>query len=124
MYLAQQTGPHSISTSLQKQSAITRHIIRTIIELAVLLPVIVITGLAVVPDALAQIGSAVFLTVAALNEYTSASLAEGDIGFAAVIVQRSGINGNEATQSIIRSIDDRPDCPIPLCHAQVLSGNP
>ena len=73
----------------------------------VFLPVIVITGLAVIPDALALHGAAVFLTVASLDECPAASLAEGTVGLAAIIIQSTGVYGSEAAQCEIRSIDRR-----------------
>ena len=73
----------------------------------VFLPVIVITGLAVIPDALALHASAVFLPVAPLDEGPATSLAEGNIGLAAVIIQCTGINGSKATQGKIGGIDGR-----------------
>ena len=71
------------------------------------LSVIVIAGLAVVPDALALHGAAVFLTVASLDECPAASLAEGNVGLAAIIIQSTGVYGSEAAQCKIRSIDRR-----------------
>ena len=78
----------------------------TVIELAVLLPVVVIAGLTIIPDALAQIGAAVFLPVASLDKGPSASLAESNVGLASIIIQRTGIDRCKAAQTVIRSIDD------------------
>ena len=58
-------------------------------------------------DAQALHGAAAFLPVASLDESPTTSLAEGNVGLAAIIIQSTGVYGSEAAQCEIRSIDRR-----------------
>ena len=71
------------------------------------LPIIVIAGLTVIPDALALHGAAVFLPVATFDECPTAGLAEGNVGLSTVIIQRTGIDRCKAAQGIVGSVDNR-----------------
>ena len=66
-----------------------------------LLSVIKIAGLPVIPDALALHGSAILLPVPSFDERLTASLAERNIGFTAVVIQSVGIHRHKSGKTEI-----------------------
>ena len=69
-----------------------------------LLSVIKIAGLPVIPDALALHGSAILLPVPSFDECLSTGLAERNIGFPAVVIQRVGVHYHESGKAKISCV--------------------
>ena len=72
-----------------------------------LLPVVILFGFEFVPHALAFQCSAIFLPVPSFDEHLTARLAERNIGFAAVVIQRIGIHRHKAGKTEISRIHHR-----------------
>ena len=70
------------------------------------IPIVIFLRFDFVPHALAFQCSAVFLPIPTLDKRLSASLAKGNVGFAAVVIQGVGIHRNKSSKAEICRIHD------------------
>ena len=65
------------------------------------MPIVILLGFEFVPHTLALQCPAVFLPIPTLNESLATSLAKGDVGFAAVVIQGVGIHRHKSGKAEI-----------------------
>ena len=70
------------------------------------MPIVILLGFEFVPHTLALQCPAVFLPIPTLNECLAASLAKGDVGFAAVVIQGVGIHRHKSGKAEICRVHD------------------